>query len=73
MIVNTTNFIERNEISRYNISIASNIVIGKNTFSQIVASYLVFFGSRITSYEKKKTKMNKRVIKIPNQHTQLPA
>ncbi|WP_312190918.1 heavy metal-binding domain-containing protein [Sphingobacterium sp.] len=50
MIVTTTNS---------NLSIAANVVIGTNVFSDIGASYVDFFGGRSTSYEKKMQEMYK--------------
>ncbi|WET67953.1 heavy metal-binding domain-containing protein [Sphingobacterium sp.] len=70
MIVTTTNSIEGREISRYNDPIAANVVIDTNIFSDIGASYVDFFGSSSTSYEKKMQEMYKRVTETLKQRAQ---
>ncbi|MGJ1518490.1 heavy metal-binding domain-containing protein [Sphingobacterium siyangense] len=45
-----------------NLSIAANVVIGIEIFSDIAASYVDFFGGRSISYEKKMQEMYNRVI-----------
>ncbi|WP_312333268.1 hypothetical protein [Sphingobacterium sp.] len=61
MIVTTTNS---------NLPIAANVVIGTTVFSDIGASYVDFFGSCSTIYEKKIQELYKRVTETLKQRTQ---
>lgn len=55
MIITTTNNIDRGTIIKYLGIVSSNIVIGVNVFSELIASFTDFFGGNSETYE---TKLN---------------